>query len=207
VPSSALSEVHQPIDGYIRYFGLGTWWLNELTENERTRIGKVYQSGNPEDTVTSDTLVSTSQHVVSFLGGLAGWFNNGENRALARKILDMASTLASEAPILDQHFFLQQLIEVSYKERQDLTRLKVAIAACRQQIALAPEAANAFKLRYRDRELPLPSHKGYEQLAIVLEKDGHYREVVELSQQAKFHGWAGDWDKRIERCNKKLTKA
>ena len=31
-----------------------------------------------------------------------------------------------------------------------------------------------------------------------------FREVLRLATQAKEEGWFGDWDKRIERANKKL---
>lgn len=32
------------------------------------------------------------------------------------------------------------------------------------------------------------------------------KEVIQLAEQAKSQGWAGDWDKRIEKAKKKLGK-
>ncbi|AOL23976.1 hypothetical protein Ga0102493_112978 [Erythrobacter litoralis] len=52
----------------------------------------------------------------------------------------------------------------------------------------------------------LPSHHGYRQLAIILEKRGDYRDALALSEQAKGQGWKGDWDSRITRLTKKLAK-
>ncbi len=49
----------------------------------------------------------------------------------------------------------------------------------------------------------LPSHKGYEQLAIILNKQGKDDEAIKLCNEAKNQGWAGDWDKRIARYSKK----
>jgi hypothetical protein len=37
-------------------------------------------------------------------------------------------------------------------------------------------------------------------------KEGNFQEVIRLAEQAKSEGWAGDWDKRIEKAKKKLEK-
>ena len=53
----------------------------------------------------------------------------------------------------------------------------------------------------------LPSHHGYKQLSIILEKRGDFRGASDLCCQAKAEGWKGDWDSRIARLEKKLAKA
>jgi hypothetical protein len=50
----------------------------------------------------------------------------------------------------------------------------------------------------------LGEHTGYKQLCIIREKEEKWQEVIYLAEQAKFEGWAGDWDKRIEKARKKL---
>jgi len=50
----------------------------------------------------------------------------------------------------------------------------------------------------------LGMHTGYKQLCIIREKQGNWQEVIRLAKQAKSEGWAGDWDKRIDRAKKKL---
>ena len=52
--------------------------------------------------------------------------------------------------------------------------------------------------------LPLPGHVGYKQLCIIMEKQKNYEEVSRLSKIAKEQGWSGDWDRRIEKCKKKI---
>ena len=52
----------------------------------------------------------------------------------------------------------------------------------------------------------LPSHHGYKQLAIILEKRGDYVAAAALSEQAREQGWKGDWDTRIARLNKRIAK-
>ncbi len=61
-----------------------------------------------------------------------------------------------------------------------------------------------FKKEWGDATLP--SHVGYKQLAIILEKEKKYDKAIALCNQAKREGWNDDWDKRIERCEKKLKK-
>jgi hypothetical protein len=48
---------------------------------------------------------------------------------------------------------------------------------------------------------------GYQQLAIILEKDGILEEAVALCQQALDGGWNGDWEKRIARCRERIREA
>jgi len=47
-------------------------------------------------------------------------------------------------------------------------------------------------------------HTGYKQLCIIRESQGNFAEVIRLAGQAKSEGWAGGWDKRIEKAKKKL---
>jgi hypothetical protein len=72
------------------------------------------------------------------------------------------------------------------------------------QIAIAEKVAACLRDEYPDS--PLPRHLGYERLAISAEKAGNYEKAITFSRDAKLQGWAGDWDKRIERCQQKATK-
>lgn len=106
---------------------------------------------------------------------------------------------------LDRHFTLSLTIQVYYVDRDnDPAALPTAVRACERQIDLAPTAAKAFRAAYP--KSPLPSHVGYTQLAIVREKQGDYAEAIRLSRQAERQGWAGSWEQRIVRCEKRLAK-
>lgn len=99
-------------------------------------------------------------------------------------------------PVLDKHFELSENIPLYYKNRE-VEGLEKTIEACRQQIELACQAKAAFLEKYPWQ--PLPSHRGYEQLAIILGKQGKHGEAIQVCEQAKGEGWSGDWDTRIER--------
>jgi hypothetical protein len=198
-------NTNKPVGGLIAYYRLADWWLSEFTEDERGHVTNKFQPlGFSGDRLNSGTISYTSEHVVSFLSNLAGWFNNAEDRSLARKLLRKAVAILPGSPVLDAHFLHQQVIEVYYKDRDIPEYLAEALSACRAQIAIAPAAARAFQLSY-DGE-PLPSHKGYEQLSIVLEKGGQYHEVIDLCRRAQLEGWAGDWSHRAQRCANKASK-
>lgn len=126
-----------------------------------------------------------------------------EDRYIAYRILEKAEELSKiEEHVLDIHFLYSAKSELYYKDRDKPQCLEKAINACKHQIALAPKAAEAF--RAKNKNMPLPSHKGYEQLAIILEKQMSYKEAIDLCSQAEMEGWAGNWGKRIDRCKKKM---
>ena len=99
----------------------------------------------------------------------------------------------------------QHMIRAHYRERD--TRdgaLMEAVTACESQIALAPSSAEAFRSEYLDQ--PLPAHVGYQQLCIILEKQGRFSEASDLVRRARDQGWGGDWDRRLERLAKKVLE-
>ncbi len=114
--------------------------------------------------------------------------------------------ITPEIPILDIHFFYHSKVETFYRFRNiDSFAFDKAVEACRQQIAIAPKAKIAFKEEYADSDLP--THTGYEQLAIILEKQEKYQEVVDLCNRALEQWWWCDWEKRIVRCLKKIENS
>lgn len=204
---SRLFERKPKIEGSIAYYDLISWWISEFTPEEQNLIASKYQPmGGSGYSLIEGKISSSSQSAAEFLLYLAGWFNDKENRHLARKILLKSESLLNKSnQVLSVHFFLQQKIEIFYKDRENSESYEIALQACRDQISLAPQAAKAFLSNYKDS--PLPSHRGYQQLAIALEKEGLFQEAINTCNLAKSQGWAGDWEKRIERNNKKLAKA
>jgi tetratricopeptide (TPR) repeat protein len=191
------------VNGIIKYLNLETWWLNELSDEERIAILNTYSSMGSENSIIEGEVYSSSQTQLHFFWGLIGWFNKPELRYIAYKLITKAETLIDKnSDPLDVHFLYGTKLEICYKDR-DLrpNGLELAIQACEQQIENAPSAAISFKQKYGN---DLPAHKGYYQLAIVLEKQKRYSEAIHLCEKAEFQGWAGDWEKRIERCNKRV---
>lgn len=190
------------VNGIIKYLKLENWWLNELSDEEREIILNTYSPMGSADSIIEGDIYSSSQTQLQFFWGLIGWFNKPELRHIAYKIIAKAESLISEySEPLDIHFLYGEKIEVYYKDR-DLRpdSLELVIQACEQQIENSPAAAKGLNDKYDGH---LPSHKGYYQLAIILENKKCYKEVISLCEKAKSQGWAGDWNKRIDRCSKK----
>lgn len=193
------------IEGYLGYFGLSDWWLNSFTVAEQQYVLKVYKPmGSSSHMLIQGKIGSTTTTRTNLLSGVAGWFNNPKDRHLAQRFLEKASEFADD-PVVDRHFLYQGILEVSYPERDTNPKaLPTAIRACESMIAIAPQVAKQFRSDYKGQ--PLPRHKGFEQLAIVREKQGDYESAIKLAQQAAKQGWSGDWNKRIQRCQKHLAK-
>jgi hypothetical protein len=105
--------------------------------------------------------------------------------------------------ILDAHFLYLGMIRIYYKDRDVVTTaLENAIASCEKQIAIAPQAARAFGVEHGFPRLP--EHTGFKQLSIIRDKQGEYLAAIQLCEEARVQGWAGDWDKRILRYKKKM---
>ncbi len=108
-------------------------------------------------------------------------------------------------PVWREHLDYIETIRSHYSARnRNEGALAQAIAACEAQIALAPRAATAYKRLAPDS--PLPVHTGFEQLAVIREKEKNYEAAIQLSKEAMRQGWTGEWQKRIERCEKRLSR-
>lgn len=192
--------------GLIAHLGLVDWWETELNAEERSTILTRYQPmGSDGTSIIVGEVAYSSQSPLHFLWGLAGWFKRPEDLQIAQKIFAKGSTLLTKSSALDVHFFHQARIEFFYRLRELHPEAKaLAEQACRDQIAVAPMAALAFRTQHEEE---LPSHKGFWQLAVLLEKEGRISEAIELCKQAQAGGWPGDWESRSEKLAKKLNKS
>jgi len=203
------------IEGKIGYYGLEGWWLNTFTPKERDHIESVFQpmglsvgfdANSSSKPLTEGKIHSCSQTITMFLLVLAGWFNNPRNRNIANKIITKANEIGQQNKddILGNHFLYSEMISIYYPQRENKLMFDKAVEACKEQIDMASEATKAFLKEYPNQ--PLPSHKGYEQLAIILDKQRKHKKAISLCEQANEQGWAGNWNKRIDRYDKKLKK-
>jgi len=229
-----LSAGRERVGGDIASYGLVDWWLATFTPEERRRMTARYRPfGRPERNPLTQGPIMTSYHSdgsprdeTDFLTGLASWFNTPSDRYLAKRILAQAEALHAGSRALNFHFLYSQMIDIYYPDREtDPAALPTVIRACEQQIALAPEVIRAFRLDYertnkrltdfarragRKPDPPppfqLPSHRGYKQLCIIREKEGNVEEAIRLARQALAQGWAGDWEQRLARYQRKIAK-
>ncbi|MBI4491922.1 MAG: hypothetical protein HY690_03915 [Chloroflexi bacterium] len=200
------------IEGYIGAYGLADWWLSAFSAAERERIESTFHPmGETERRpLTMGQVGRSSRHAAGFLTDLATWLMNVENCGLALRVLAKAEALAAtSSDVLDLHFVYGSQVPAYYRLRKtDPAMLDAAIVACEKQIALGPRAARAFRRWYRSMGTDdgLPEHTGFEQLAIIRERQGDYVEAIRLCKEAKRQGWGGNWDERIARCGKRARQ-
>ncbi|OLQ69926.1 hypothetical protein BIT28_10260 [Photobacterium proteolyticum] len=193
-------------DGKIGYYGLSDWWSTCFCEEERRYIEEKYC---PIFTRTSMNLTQgKDQHLsepkVHFLYDLAGWFNTSMDRDIGYKIITKAEeSIDEKTTILDLHFFYQSKAKIFYQDRyRSSYYFESAMHSCLNQINLSPRSFTVLK-EHSDNEL-IPTHYGFKQLAVIYEQQWALDRVIELCETAKLHGWAGDWNERIDRCKTRL---
>jgi len=195
----------KPIKGYLSYYNLVDWWLNDFSEKERNFIINKYKSENEKNPLTEIEFYGTSRTVISFLSDMFNYMSEEKTiqQIISKKIYELFDKNDSNM-ILDMHFFLQSKIEFAYEDKENQLYLNNLIDACNEQINFANISSKAFKKEYKKE--PLPSHTGYKRLAITLEKEKRYKEAIKVCKKALSQKWAGDWEHRMERCQKKLDK-
>ena len=192
--------------GIIGKFNLDNWWNNELTAEERKIIDTVYAPMASNGTLTgmlTSGNVDMFDNGTAFMANLLSWFHKPEYYQIINKIVKQADLMANnEKNAIEKHFYYLSKIKAFYPCREQFPEaLDLAIKACEEQIKNSKEAITAFK-----KEGGLPEHTGFKQLCIIRDKQGNYLEVIRLAEQAKNEGWPGDWEKRIEKANKKIGK-
>ncbi|MCA9109375.1 MAG: hypothetical protein KDA52_05480 [Planctomycetaceae bacterium] len=192
--------------GMIGYLGLSDWWLESLSDDERAKLQERFTPFGLSAQLTNGTIIETNETAAGLLISLAGYCRLPDEWTTEKRILMKAEELAiGSGNVLDLHFVHSAGVQSAYKCRDKISdALQDAIIACERQVDLAPRAANAFKRKYRNA--PLPSHKGFEQLAIIREKQQDFVEAMRLSKLAQKQGWSGSWGRRISRLQKRLDK-
>jgi hypothetical protein len=195
------------VRGIIGHLGLDAWWESEFTPTERAYIQQTFQPlSNSPTALTQGEIISTSQTAVGLLSALLEWLKKpNKDEAIGLRIAGKLEGMVSqESDVITRHFAYQALIEWFYRFRECLPdTLSHASRACRRQIALSSVSAEAFRRAGTDT---LPMHRGYEQLAIILQKQGKLDEAIEVATRALEEGWGGGWEARIKRLQGKKLK-
>lgn len=178
---------------------LYSWWVGEFTPEERRYM---------EASIGVNAIISRDGSLGYFgsLTSLCTWLLTGDDVLLALRIMAKAVEIreAEMGSAVDRHFTYTMMIQVYYQARdRDRNALALALEACEKQIALAPQV---IRERPDDWAQGLPAHLGFQQLAIVRERERDFEAAISLSEQALSQGWTGDWERRIARCRRKLNE-
>ena len=198
------------VEGELAYFGLASWWSGTFTDAERDRMEERFQpAGLPPKArpLTTGRKRLGFRSAASLLNALASRLRHEfDDRSLAMRVLSKAEERAkAEDDVLALHLVYQEIIHLHCKWRNRLPESPDLIfGACHKQIALAPEAAAAFREQHPDQVLPI--HAGFQMTVILLEKEESYAKAIEMCKEARFQGWSGNWTWRIGSLAKKLSE-
>nr|CAA6830517.1 MAG: Unknown protein [uncultured Thiotrichaceae bacterium] len=144
------------------------------------------------------------RNYIKHLYTIAGWFIS--QPVIAEKLLQKATSLAEkkEYTYLDKHHLYSEAIKIYYRHRTTEDFQIRAIKACVQQIRIAPHTIR--ELRRISDNSSLPTHTGYNQLALILEEDKRYDNAIALCKQAIKQGWPDDWQSRITHYQRQLSQ-
>ncbi len=207
--------------GLIAGLGLWEWWHSAFTNDERKYIEQKYDPDGDKGLTRGNA--GAAHQPAGFLVILSSWFTRSDERHLATRMLEKADSIVGD-DILGRHAVYSQMIDAYYAQRTTQSgALDAAIAACERQIAIAPEVWRRMVSDAEERARKLsefwgekrevvfqpPSHRGFQQLAIIREKQGNLEEALRLSREAQNQGWMDgkqDWSKRIARLEGKIAK-
>lgn len=228
------NEPRKKYGGIIIALELEEYWDSLLPE-ERQFIKECYASSNGVNPDNLDSprskIAYTSQSVSGFLSNYAGWAISKKRFELADKLLN--ESVKRNKNVVDLHFTYNYLINLCYKRRNEGPDwIEVCIKYCIEDIKIFPEFKYDYLKQERERLLkhadsPLFNKKeranvlkrannvsfnlrisSFQQLAIIYEKQGRYKEAIEICNLAKSYELIdttkGGFDSRIERLKKKL---
>lgn len=198
-----LAKKTVPNQGFIAHYQLTHWWTNQLSKHERERI---QESCDPigERRLTTGQIRQAPGSAAALLNSLVQDLHAPEDRLLAIKLLNKALELAERNfNIKDTYIIYDRLIELHHRYRITHHESKQqAINICQAQIQIAPEVAQQY---FQEQVENLPRHRGFEILSVIEEKDARYEEAILLCHTAQNQGWKGNWDRRINYLQYKLT--
>jgi hypothetical protein len=188
--------------GHFGFYALSEWWESAFSDQEKARFKEVYKpmGGSYEDLFVGPG--GFNENVVWFLTMLSGFPSLKSDASITLKFLLRAEDSIEVCSMIDRHFLFHQLISTHYKLREDKMHYERAKYYCLKQISISKEVLVEFRNRYGDSSI---SHLGFQQMAVILEKEKRFAEAIVICQDALLQEWKGDWQNRIERLKKHLN--
>jgi hypothetical protein len=179
---------------YIRRIKATGYWDDIFQDNDWAYITQVAQNNKFEVFLVHADFTTILSNV-KLLEEFSFCFQEDSDGCYFKGISDNFKYFSSNAK--DLHFAFQGQIAVYHRNLKYWSGAWENMKeACYKQIEIASEVASIIN----------GSHTGYKRLAISLEKEGRYTEVVLISKKALKQGWVGDWQNRINRNSERMNK-
>jgi len=149
---------------------------------------------------TLKEIILESDCICHELVGALRWLSKYGDASLCGKLyLIIDECIKGESPYT--YFNYWELRVEIYWKNKDLLNAK---RYCLSVIGISKNVSDYIK-----NELKNPNwlrSNAYNRMAMILTKEKEFEQLIKLCEKAKFEGWEGDWDKRIDGAKKKLEK-
>lgn len=198
------------IKGIIGYLDLESFWLS-CTPEEQDALTRYHQGGlgaAPGSSPIKGDISYTSSTKLIYFSAMIGWAVSEKNYALADKIISAGKELdIRESDLLDAHYFWQKAAECYYKQRDHRAdAIDLTIEFCLQDIRMFPKYVRLMQKEFGS----IPEITTFQRLAILYEKNGQYKEAIEICNLAIKYGLTdstkGGYPARLQKLEKKLNK-
>lgn len=176
----------------------GTVW-QALSEADQGAIRAAFR---PLGIVSPGEMVTSASGIAVLIGHL----KQPELRHVGYRLIALSEDLAArENDPVQLHYYFHGVGKFFYRFRDfDDFALSKAIEAFERQTRLSAIVATRLAGSLGGTA---PGHAGFDQLRIIHEKAGNYLEAIKVCQAAQTDGWAGDWEKHINRLTSKIIKS
>ncbi len=196
------------VGGIIHYLNLDDFWFS-LSPSQRDKLVRYGKQGlGQSGSIAEGTVSSSSGRPLQFLTGMLTWAVSDHDYDLSDRIIEYGSGIMDDATLVDRHFFLTTAADCYYKQRDSRDNaLEMAKKYYQKDIELFPKYKSALK---RETGGVLPRIASFTQMAIILEKEGHYQDAIDICKLALKNGiqekTKSGFEGRIEKLEKKLQK-
>ncbi|ELY39849.1 tetratricopeptide repeat protein [Natronorubrum tibetense] len=171
----------------LEYLELNEWY-ESLSEEEQRKLGKYSTVFGESDVgaLLNQSISSTSQTQQSYLKSVGSRAARNEDYEFAEKVLLRALEAEDDNPN-DRHFVYNTLIRMYYDQRDERAdAIENCIKYCKEDIDHIDEFLSVLD---QDSNIDhLPSIPSFKRLAIIYERQGKYRDAVEICEMALERG-------------------
>lgn len=194
--------------GYIGAYGLGQWWLDSFSDEDRARMSgsDFIPLGHPAG-LDIGVCSIVSRPACWFLVDLGDFFQKLETRSISLRCWAKAVDLMENQgldDVMKAHFFGVRIAKYAGAWFLDFPEwISLVECVCVQTVGFSKVVAKDMRNRYGGS---LPQNPCFEQLANIRWHQDRCDEAMELLRRASRERWNGDWGEQLRYMRRSLQK-
>ena len=196
------------IGGVIEYYHLEDFW-NACTQKEKDLLDTFKRQGLSTGATTGLTDGKPNNGLytskLAFFSTMLGWAKSSKEYTLCDKLIEYGDKTLESSDLVEQHFYLQQVAEVYYVQREINEKAK---QLCEKYALMDVDLFPKYRKALEKAVNGLPLIKTFQRLAIMYEKDHNFASAKRICLLAIKYGLsdstAGGYEARLQKLEKKL---